>query len=217
MARMDTSNLKSFSLTHFQYEDGDTLGQFLALISLVPIFFIVMETTIVLSRRELAGVVLLLGQLLNELVNFVLKELIREERPHLELGDGFGMPSSHAQFMGFFLAYTVLYLEMRVTTDRVHTRLVQLGALVLAILVAVSRVYLNYHTAMQVAAGAIVGLAAGAGWFGATETVFFGSGIAGWVLDTRLCRWLLVRDSRSVPDIARREYELSQTSKHKSE
>ncbi|ORX69553.1 hypothetical protein DL89DRAFT_316893 [Linderina pennispora] len=192
---MDTSNLKSFSLTHFQYEDGDILGQFLALMSLIPIFFIVMEATIVLSRRELAGLVLFVGQLLNELFNFVLKELIREERPHSELGDGFGMPSSHAQFMG----------------------LVQLGALVLGILVAVSRVYLNYHTVRQVVAGVAVGLAAGAGWFGITEAAFFGSGLAEWVLDTRVCQWLMVRDSRSIPDIARREYELSQSSKQKSE
>ncbi|KAJ1953854.1 hypothetical protein EC988_002752 [Linderina pennispora] len=214
---MDTSNLKSFSLTHFQYEDGDILGQFLALMSLIPIFFTVMEATIVLSRRELAGLVLFVGQLLNELFNFVLKELIREERPRSELGDGFGMPSSHAQFMGFFVAYCVLYLEMRVTTDRIHTRLVQLGALVLGILVVVSRVYLNYHTVRQVVAGVAVGLAAGAGWFGITEAAFFGSGLAEWVLDTRVCQWLMVRDSRSIPDIARREYELSQSSKQKSE
>ncbi|KAJ2894654.1 hypothetical protein GGI21_005255, partial [Coemansia aciculifera] len=99
--------LRSFGLTHFQYTDGDRLGMVLALASLFPIFMIVMEVTIILSRREVAGLLLLAGQLANEAFNLLLKQVIREDRPHLHLGDGYGMPSSHAQFMGFFAMYSI--------------------------------------------------------------------------------------------------------------
>ncbi|KAJ2844176.1 hypothetical protein GGI22_006967, partial [Coemansia erecta] len=61
-----------------------------------------MEATIVLSRRETAGILLLAGQLTNEGFNLVLKGCIQQERPNLHLGDGYGMPSSHSQFMAFF-------------------------------------------------------------------------------------------------------------------
>ncbi|KAI8321722.1 dolichyldiphosphatase [Martensiomyces pterosporus] len=207
---IDTSQLKSFSLTHFQYQAGDPIGMFLALISLFPIFFIVMETTIVLSRREVAGVLLLIGQLLNEAFNLVLKEVIQEDRPHFELGDGYGMPSSHSQFMGFFISYTALYLETKVTANAVHRRAVQLGALVLGILVVVSRVYLQYHTVPQVLAGSAIGLATGCAWYAVTEFVVYRSGAVEAVLNTQACKWLMIRDSRGVPDIARAEYNLSQ-------
>ncbi|PIA15169.1 hypothetical protein COEREDRAFT_82157, partial [Coemansia reversa NRRL 1564] len=97
--------LKSFGLTHFQYREGDKMGMALALASLFPIFLIVAETSIVFGRREAAGILLLLGQLLNEAFNLVLKLAIREDRPNIQLGDGYGMPSSHSQFMGFFVFY----------------------------------------------------------------------------------------------------------------
>ncbi|KAJ1839236.1 hypothetical protein LPJ70_005139, partial [Coemansia sp. RSA 2708] len=110
----------------------------------------------------MAGVLLLLGQLLNELLNLIIKLIIREPRPHEHLGDGYGMPSSHAQFMGFFVVYVVVYLETRVVMHQVHRRVVQAGSLVLGGLVLISRVYLGYHTVRQVLAGAIVGAGTGA-------------------------------------------------------
>ncbi|KAJ2490228.1 hypothetical protein IWW37_003337 [Coemansia sp. RSA 2050] len=127
------TELRSFGLTHFQYSDGDHVGMALALASLFPIFMIVMEVTIVLSRREISGILLLTGQLLNEGFNLVLKQIIREERPHLHLGDGYGMPSSHAQFMGFFVIFSAMYLENQITTNAVHKRIVQTGAVVLGV------------------------------------------------------------------------------------
>ncbi|KAJ2024186.1 hypothetical protein IWW57_003834 [Coemansia sp. S610] len=159
------TELRSFGLTHFQYNDGDHIGMALALASLFPIFMIVMEVTIVLSRREIAGLLLLTGQLLNEGFNLVLKQIIREERPHLHLGDGYGMPSSHAQFMGFFVMFSAMYLEHQIATNVVQKRMVQMGAAVLGVLVAASRVYLGYHTFQQVLAGAAVGLLAGLFWY----------------------------------------------------
>ena len=55
------------------------------------------------------------GQLACEAVNFVLKRLIKEERPrriHLT-GKGYGMPSSHAQFAAFWAVALTLFLLLR--------------------------------------------------------------------------------------------------------
>lgn len=60
----------------------------------------------------------LTGQVGNEGVNYVLKNWVREARPQLpgypEAHSGqFGWPSSHAQFMAFFTAYSLLFLYIR--------------------------------------------------------------------------------------------------------
>lgn len=55
------------------------------------------------------------GQLGCEAVNFVLKRLIKEERPlriH-RTGKGYGMPSSHAQFVTFWAVAVALFLLVR--------------------------------------------------------------------------------------------------------
>ncbi|KAJ2785713.1 Dolichyldiphosphatase 1 [Coemansia javaensis] len=207
--------LRPFGLTYFQYEDGDHVGMLLALASLAPIFLVVAETAVVLSRREAAGILLLAGQLLNEALNLALKLWIREDRPHQHLGDGYGMPSSHAQFMGFFAVYMALYFERQVAALAAHRRLVLAGAAVLAALVAASRVYLGYHTAAQVLAGVAAGVASGAAWYAFVERVVRGGGILDAALATRPCRWLLIRDSRGIRDIARAEYDLSMAARRK--
>ncbi|KAG9103525.1 hypothetical protein FRC07_009973 [Ceratobasidium sp. 392] len=38
------------------------------------------------------------GQLANEAFNWVLKEIVRENRPGTSHGDGYGFPSSHSQY-----------------------------------------------------------------------------------------------------------------------
>ncbi|KAJ1993548.1 hypothetical protein GGI26_000678 [Coemansia sp. RSA 1358] len=181
----------------------------LALASLFPVFLVVMETTIVLSRREATGILLLIGQLLNEASNLILKSVIQHDRPNLHLGDGYGMPSSHSQFMAFFASYTIIYLESRIVTSPIHKRVVQAGAVVLGLLVMFSRIYLGYHTAPQVIAGGLVGLVSGCFWLWFVEYVIYPSGFVAFVLDWPVCQWLLLRDSRCISDIALAEYRLS--------
>ena len=55
------------------------------------------------------------GQLACEAFNFALKRLIKEERPRgqMTLGKGYGMPSSHAQFVAFWAVYLGLFLMVR--------------------------------------------------------------------------------------------------------
>lgn len=57
------------------------------------------------------------GQLGCEAVNFALKRIIKEERPSRihRTGKGYGMPSSHAQFVAFWAVAMTLFLLVRHT------------------------------------------------------------------------------------------------------
>jgi dolichyldiphosphatase len=73
--------LKSLDVSNVMYLEGDKIGKLLAFLSLSPIFIMVFYVTLVVSRRELSVGFILLGQLLNELFNGILKEYWREPRP----------------------------------------------------------------------------------------------------------------------------------------
>lgn len=67
------------------------------------------------------------GQLACEAVNFALKRIIKEERPQRihRTGKGYGMPSSHAQFVAFWAVAMALFLLVRHTpswTDHGYRR-----------------------------------------------------------------------------------------------
>lgn len=145
----------------------------------------------------------LLGQLVDTVLNMVLKRLLIEPRPRWSTQPGlacprrgYGLPSNHAQFMTFLLVQTVFsaMLPAHSTTGRrsMKTRrrggggggggrrrvshdlasfigrslplLSWLAFLPLALVVALSRVILGYHSTRQVLVGAAVGCASGVLW-----------------------------------------------------
>jgi dolichyldiphosphatase len=72
------------------------------------------------------------GQLACEAFNYVLKKTVKQERPHgmlicvpmviahtyaccvqANLGDGYGFPSSHSQWMGYFVSFLCCHLYFR--------------------------------------------------------------------------------------------------------
>ena len=125
------------------------------------------------------------------------------------LGKGYGMPSSHAQFVSFFAVYLSLFLVIRHQPhpSQTHTplsfferTLVSLLALASAATVCASRIYLNYHTPRQV----LVGCAAGAGiavvWFMVMAYVRQ-SGLLEWALDTDLAKKFRIRDLAITEDL----------------
>lgn len=83
----------------------DPLAMPLALVTLAPPFLIVAYVSILLVRRELTILLGFVGQLGCEIVNLVLKRTLRQGRPTDFLGTGYGMPSSHSQFAGYFIAF----------------------------------------------------------------------------------------------------------------
>lgn len=144
------------------------------------------------------------GQMGCEALNFALKRLIKEERPKQMYGKGYGMPSSHAQYVAFFSISLTLFLLFRHTPPKQstpsHTPLSLVSRFALsglaicgAVAVAGSRVYLNYHTPKQVLVGVAAGASSAVAWFVGT-TLLRRSGLLEWCLGTPVARLFRMRD-----------------------
>ncbi|QSZ37767.1 hypothetical protein DSL72_008866 [Monilinia vaccinii-corymbosi] len=200
---MAETPLASLSLTHVHYDPNDPISYLCAWLALVPQGLCVVYATLIWSTREIEILMLFSGQMACEALNFLLKRALKEQRPKQMQGKGYGMPSSHSQFMAFFALSVTLFLLVRHVPKRAapsHTPLsmaARVGlsgvALIHAGLVAWSRIYLNYHTPRQV----IVGCAAGAGsaisWFLLTSLVRR-SGLLAWILTLPVTRLFRMRD-----------------------
>jgi dolichyldiphosphatase len=121
-------------------------------------------------------------------------------------GKGYGMPSSHAQFVAYFSVSVALFLMFRHRPanggkrTRNHTPMTvperalwSLLGLGMAAAVAWSRIYLNYHTEKQVLVGCAAGTVSAVGWFVIT-TVIRRSGLLAWGLDLPIARFFRFRD-----------------------
>lgn len=125
-------------------------------------------------------------------------------------GKGYGMPSSHAQFMTFFSVYLTLFLLFR-HTPAYATSYPFLGALLRASVtlillavagaVAASRIYLSYHTTRQVLAGCGAGVVCAFGWFIITG-LLRRWGWIDWAVELTVARLLRVRDLVVSEDLA---------------
>ena len=195
------ATLKSFSLTHVEYTAGDRIGFLLALVSLTPVFVMCAYTVLIVSRRDLATMSLALGHLLNEAVNYALKHVIRQPRPahadtRADSQPKWGMPSDHAQFVGFAAGYITLWALRRWRIARSWRVILSVAVHAGAALVMLSRVYLGYHTLEQVVIGYAVGLCLGAVWHVTVEGLMRPrfAAIARW----GVARWLLIRDCSNV-------------------
>ena len=142
-----------------------------------------------------------IGMVFNELINTVLKYIIKQPRPISRDNNynEYGMPSSHSQFVWFFSIYMFLFIWIRLqhitNTKSVwfSKTIVSLGCFAAALIVTVSRyippafffysgdlkilnfhfrIYLLYHTVSQVAVGALIGSLLGLLWFLLTNYVF---------------------------------------------
>ncbi|KAJ3497313.1 hypothetical protein NLG97_g2002 [Lecanicillium saksenae] len=197
--------LASLSITHVYYDPNDRISLLCAYLALLPQALGVVYLTLILSSREIEIALLFVGQLACEALNFVLKRLIKEERPRQIHGKGYGMPSSHAQFVFFWSVALSLFLLVRHRPTptsktaaggggRLIERLaVSAVSLALAAATAWSRIYLNYHTPKQVFVGSAVGALTAVAWFVFTA-VLRGSGLLAWGLDLPIMRAFRVRD-----------------------
>ncbi|KAK4518722.1 uncharacterized protein ATC70_008944 [Mucor velutinosus] len=199
--------LASISLTHVYFNPLDKISYAFAYITLAPIAILVFYASVIVSRREIAGILILLGQLLNEAFNYILKEHIEQDRPYAHLGDGYGMPSSHSQFIWYFAVYGSLYMHRYIHLDHgIWKILTSLAMFALAALVSISRIYLGYHTLNQVIIGSLVGATFGSAWYGFVNLLHLTNCI-NWILDTWVARKLYLRDMSNVENVARWDYE----------
>ena len=122
------------------------------------------------------------------------------------LGKGYGMPSSHAQFVAYFSTFLTLFMLFRYDPhnhlhgSKTHTPiplwqrlLLAVAAFVCAGAVAQSRIYLNYHHPRQVYAGIAAGATCAVLWFGITGIARH-LGVIAWLLDLPMARWARLRD-----------------------
>ncbi|OAA77536.1 dolichyl pyrophosphate phosphatase [Akanthomyces lecanii RCEF 1005] len=207
-----TAPLASLSITHVYYDPNDRISLLCAYLALLPQALGVVYLTLIFASREVEIALLFAGQLACEALNFVLKRLIKEERPRQIHGKGYGMPSSHAQFVFFWSVALTLVLLVRHrpatskskskaaannssrSSSRIVERLaVSAVSLVLAAATAWSRIYLNYHTPKQVLVGSSVGVLSAVAWFVGTA-LLRKSGLLEQALDLPMVRAFRVRD-----------------------
>ena len=103
-----TGGSVSLSLTHVVYTQGDPVGLLLSIITLSPIYIVVMYATLVAFRRDIDTFLALLGQLVGVAVTVGIKKAVDQPRPDGAHLDDEGMPSSHAQFIWFFAGWISL-------------------------------------------------------------------------------------------------------------
>ncbi|KAL2760523.1 hypothetical protein ACRALDRAFT_1078794 [Sodiomyces alcalophilus JCM 7366] len=217
----DTRPLASLSLTHVYYDPEDPLSLLCAWLALLPQALCVVYVTLIWSTREIEVALMFLGQLGCEAANFALKRLIKEERPRRIHGKGYGMPSSHAQFVFFWALFLVLFLFVRHrpphdpardaryrsrALSRAERAVGSVVALVAAAAVAWSRVYLGYHTTRQVFAGSAAGAFCAVAWFAAT-TYIRDQGLLDWALRIPLVEWFRFRDLLLEEDLCQAGWE----------
>jgi dolichyldiphosphatase len=73
--------LTSLSITHVQFAQDDILSKLFAYVTLSPLAILCGYVGVIITSRDLKPAVMLAGQLANELVNLILKRLVKQARP----------------------------------------------------------------------------------------------------------------------------------------
>lgn len=157
---------KTWLFTEVLYDSADPVSFLLGLVSLIPVllFLVLAVFVAVPTHLSRSAARLLMILLLNEACCQVAKRLMKQPRPFpppwdRHLADarmqslGHGWPSSHTA--AIVCAATTSWLLAKQSYERFM--LWRYGVWVVAAAVAVSRVYLGYHSKAQVLAGAALG------------------------------------------------------------
>lgn len=74
-------SLTSLTFSHVQYTDDGLFSKIMAYTTLSPLWIICAYAGVILNGRDIKVALMFAGQLLNELLNLVLKRLVRQSRP----------------------------------------------------------------------------------------------------------------------------------------
>lgn len=202
----------SLDLTHVLYDASSHVSLALALITLSPILLMASYAVLAVYTREVTIINMWAGQLLCEFLNWVVKRLVKQERPIDSVGNGYGFPSSHSQYMAFFATFLVLHLHCRhkfVSTgfwavDVLWQAAVHFALIGWAVVVAYSRLHLAYHSHHQVLWGATIGVVFAAFWYLVTEHIPTrnpDSVLGQWrdfIIRNPVSKWIRLRDGWAV-------------------
>lgn len=172
--------------------------------------------------REAHGLAYLLGVVGCEALARGLKHALRHPRPlatcaKLGVCQSFGMPSSHTALAVFVAVVRILLLLRNARKKSSSTLLLGVAeALALtgcALAVGASRVYLGYHSALQVQAAALLGLVWALSWYSLVERCAssFDAFCESW-----LGRAFHFRNTWQVADVLRWEQEQTRQQRVKS-
>ncbi|KIJ20979.1 hypothetical protein PAXINDRAFT_174333 [Paxillus involutus ATCC 200175] len=218
----DTSRV-SLDITHVIYDASSDTSLVLALLTLSPILLMPAYAVLALQTRELTIINMWAGQFLSEGLNLVLKDIIKAERPEdtrLHL-NGYGFPSSHSQYMGYFGAFLICHVYFRhrfastgyPLLDQLFRCFVYLGLIAWVGVVAYSRLHLLYHTPHQVIWGLGIGVSLGIVHYVVTELLprrqplsVFGRARAA-ILTHPVVIWMQIRDGWAIWEDGGREAE----------
>ncbi|KAL6941915.1 hypothetical protein ACO0QE_003077 [Hanseniaspora vineae] len=196
-------NLIPFDDTYVLYNANDIFSFLSCYFTLLPIFIMVFYFSWFVITREVEACYMAGGHVVNDIVNNIVKKIIKEPRPFNYFGDsfqqntirsGYGMPSAHSQFMGFFAMYVGLRLFTFWETSRFNKIVGTIALITVSFLVAWSRVYLGYHSFTQVGVGLSLGSALASFYFLVVVYVRR-TGLSQWFLNWKICRNLYMKDS----------------------
>ena len=231
-------NLQPFDETYVLYNSTSVTSFILVFFTLLLIFIMVFIFSWFVSTRELEACILALGHVINDVMNIIVKKIIKENRPTKMFEDyyeilkqdvfkkekylasciaendivksqvlnkidfqkdsqrsGYGMPSAHSQFMGFFFGYLILRILFFWKFDSNVTK--RGGILLLAtctILTPVSRVVLGYHSLKQVVVGVLLGMFLGSSYFVACQYLRR-LGVTDWLVSLPISKYICMKDS----------------------
>lgn len=162
--------------------------------------------------RELTVINMWAGQFCCEAFNLVIKRMVKQGRPPGSVGNGYGFPSSHSQYMGYFATFLILHLHFRHKfasngvwiIDQAVRALVYIAIITWAGIVAYTRYYLSYHSVSQILWGMSLGITFSIGFYLVSELIptrrpnsFLGI-VRTSLLTNRISVWLRIRDGWAV-------------------
>ncbi|CAF1972045.1 unnamed protein product [Rotaria magnacalcarata] len=207
---------RPLSITFIEYREGDKLGFILAWFSMLPFIYIVSLCTLIIFRRDVQTIMYFGGFCVSEVCNYALKRFFKQARPErtrdrMGLYEVHGMPSDHAQTFFYFMTYLAIFVILKSQMPgsphirSIRNRVLVFTQLIVAVIVAYSRVYLHYHTVAQVVVGAFFGTALGCGWYYFVNYHFMQ--YASLITDHPLGKYFLIRDYSLIPRLIHFQYE----------
>lgn len=204
--------LASLDLTHVLYDDSSHFALAMALITLSPILLMSSYAILAVFTREITIINMWVGQFGCEAFNFVVKRLVKQGRPPGSMGNGYGFPSSHSQYMAYFATFLILHLHFKHKfvpsgyriVDQASQAFVYLAIVAWATTVAYSRYHLSYHSVSQILWGASIGIGFGLSFYTLTELIptrrpnsLLGKARR-FLLTNPVSTWLRIRDGWAV-------------------